>query len=152
MSRPSREGRPERIPVTASRAPLTVQGFDHQNFSGRWVNDVDDRIARFLDAGYEFITKDGVTVGEPTVDSSSGLDSRVSKPVGRGVRAYLMRLPRNLYNEDQMAKQREIDALDEAIRRPGKRGGPISLEVDYGEVSLESEQGDEKIRSRKFKR
>lgn len=146
MSRPSREQstRKERIPVSANRAPLSVKGFDEKNYQGRFVNDVGDRIARFLDGGYEFVAKDGTSVGETTVDSSSGLDSRVKKPVGQGIYAYLMRLPRELYNEDQKAKQRELDRLDEAIKRP--QG------AEYGKVSVNNKRGAEDLNFAQFKR
>ena len=137
MSRPSREqsGRKERIPVSASRAPLSVRGADHENYYYRFVNDVNDRIARFIDGGYVFVTKDGVEVGEPTVDTSPGLDTRVKRPVGQGVYAYLMRLPRELWNEDQKAKQRELDLIDDAIKRP--QG------AEYGRVSISNKRGSD---------
>lgn len=139
MSRVSRkdEVRPTRVPVSANRAPLNVKGFDHQNFQGRWVNDIDDRIAAFLEGGYEFVTKDGNTSVEPTMDATTKLDSRVKKPVGKGVTAYLMRLPKALWLEDQMAKERELQALDRAMKSPGSNG------ADYGKVRIGNDVQDD---------
>jgi len=148
MGRISRsdEARPARVPVASNRAPLVVKGFDHENFVGRWVNDIDDRIATFLAAGYEFVNNEAkkIVAGEPTVDSSTGLDSRVKKPVGRGVTAYLMRIPKKWWEEDQKAKQADIAETERAILSPGK-GKAVSGEVDYGKVSISSRKGDEQV-------
>lgn len=134
MSRVSRkdEVRPVRVPVSSSRSPLTVKGFDHVNYQGRWVNDVDDRIAEFLEGGYEFVTKDGGSVAEPTIDATTKLDSRVKKPVGNGVVAYLMRLPKELWLQDQQAKEAELKNLDRAMGRPNATNA-----ADYGKVTIE---------------
>jgi hypothetical protein len=75
-------------------------------------------------------------------------DSRMKKSVGKGVVAYLMAIPLEFYEEDQRAKQREIDEMEKAIKRPGK--GVISKEVDYGSVSIESQMGEEKVKPTKF--
>ncbi|MHB8603493.1 MAG: hypothetical protein ACYC9R_12740 [Nitrosotalea sp.] len=143
VSRVSRKEdvRPKRIPVSANRAPLTVKGFDHANFQGRWVNDVDDRLAIFLEGGYEFVTRDNGTVAEPTMDATTKLDSRVKKPVGRGVTAYLMRLPKELWLEDQAAKERELKEIDRAMKAPGTN------KADYGKVQIGNEIKDDPFKA-----
>jgi len=141
-----------RIPVASNRAPLVVRNFDHDNFAGRWVDDRDDRIAMFLDAGYEFVPKSVKNSSvDKTVDSSSGLDSRMTKPGGKGKTLYLMQLPKKFFNEDQLAKQKEIDDTERAIYDPGA-GGAVDENVDYGQVSLGSTEGRERVNFRKFKR
>ena len=133
-----------RVPVASNRAPLAVQGFDHENFAGRWVDDRDDRIAMFLEAGYEFVDKSVRADGnEKTIDSSSGLDSRLKKPGGQGKTLYAMQLPRKFYNEDQLAKQRELDEIERAMARPGY--GSVDDGVDYGKISLGSNLGKENV-------
>ena len=133
-----------RVPVASNRAPLAVQGFDHDNFAGRWVDDRDDRISMFLEAGYEFVDKTVKNDGhEKTIDSSSGLDSRMKKPGGKGKTLYLMRLPRQLYNEDQLAKQKELDEIERAMAVPGY--GSVNDGVDYGKISLGSNLGRENV-------
>lgn len=136
-----------RIPVSSNRAPLKAEGLDQKNFYYRWVNDIDDRIATFIAAGYEFVEDKNISTGEPTVDSSSTrtLDSRKRKPVGRGIFAYLMRLPIQFWKEDQAAKEREIRAVERSMIRPGK-GGPVQNDVDYGKMSLGSRQGEEDVK------
>jgi hypothetical protein len=147
MSRISRQEsvRPTRVPVSSSRAPLVVKNFDHDNFAGRWVNDVDDRIADFLAGGYEFVHEnEKLVAGEKTVDSSSkGLDTRVKKAVGRGVTAYLMKIPIKWYKEDQANKMREVNETERAITTPGR--GAVQEGVDYGQVSIGNKKGREVI-------
>lgn len=127
------EVRTSRVPVSSNRAPLAVKGFDQTNVRGRWVNDIEDRIARFLEGGYKFVNRDNTLGdGEGSAGSSSAIDSRVRKPVGRGVYAYLMALPVELYEADQKAKQREIDLTEAAIKRPGA----LSPELDRARVSI----------------
>lgn len=140
-ARKEQSAHPKRVPVSSSRAPLKVNGFDQTNQVGRWVNDIDDRIIRFLEGGYQFVNQDGsLSVGEGgSAGSASSVDSRVKKPVGKGVTAYLMAIPREFYEADQAAKQREVDATEEAMKRPGK--GSISKEVDYGTVNVQSKFG-----------
>jgi hypothetical protein len=136
MSRVKRDEpvRAARVPVSSSRAPLEVKGFDHKNFYGRWVADIDERIQTFLDGGYEFTKKSDIhKAGERTVDSSSGLDSRVSKPGGRGATLYLMQLPRKFYEEDRKAKDAAIDQTEEGLKKTSKSG------ADYGKLKIGSD-------------
>ncbi len=142
MSKVSRVDRDEpvrkqRVPVSSNRAPLAYKGLDKDNFSYRWVMDRDDRIATFLEAGYEFVKPTGAPVGDPTVDSSKQVGSRVVKTAGfGGLKLYLMFLPIQFYNEDQMAKQKEIDALEATMREPGK-GKIVSKDIDFGSIKLD---------------
>lgn len=102
--------RPNRIPVGANRDVLTVDGIP-DGYVGRWVNDTEGRIQKFLDGGYEFVTEEGVTVGERTVDNSEGREkagSVKSRAVGQGITAYLMAIKKEWYEEDQTAKASEI--------------------------------------------
>lgn len=134
---------PKRIPVSSNRAPLKVANLDQSKYKARWVNDRDDRIARFLEGGYQFVNNDGKLIaGEATAGTSSMVDSRIKKPVGRGVVAYLMAIPIEFYEQDQAAKAREIDDLEDSIKRPHKaRRSAVSEEVDYGRVSITSKLG-----------
>lgn len=125
----------ERIPVSSNRAPLLYRNLDTENFSHRWVIDKDDRIAKFLEGGYEFVMPTNKRVGEESVNSQSQdlQGARVSRSAGfGGYRLYLMRIPIDFYNEDQQAKQREVDELEETMR-PAKTG---KAGVDYGKVTF----------------
>lgn len=146
----SQDVRVRRKSYESNRAPLAVRGLDQKNQKARWVNDVDGRVADLLERGYQFINRDGSLVVGQNADgiTSSMTDSRVKKPVGKGVTAYLMAIPTEFYEEDQKAKQREIDELEKAIKRPGK--GSVSKDVDFGSVSVESQLGPEKLNPTKF--
>lgn len=142
MSRIKRDEtvRPTRTSVSSSRAPLVVKGFDHKNYKGRWVADIDTRLQDFLDAGYVFVEKKEIkSYGERTVETSSGLDSRVTKPGGRGITLYLMKQPMAYAIEDQKAKDREVDRTEEGIRKTAKDS------ADYGKVTLKRNQAGEGV-------
>lgn len=118
MSRPSGDnrakGRPaRRIPINGEHNILTVEGLD-PNYEYRWVNDEPGRIDRFKLAGYETVEHD-VTVGDATADTSSQVGKVVTRPVGSGFTGYLMRIPKEYYEEDKAAFHRDIDEQEAAI-------------------------------------
>jgi hypothetical protein len=121
--------KPKRVPL-GRRNVLTVSGLkDQDEFHYHWFNDVDERLQQCIEAGYEFVGKSGLQVGDKTVESARGTDSITKKGVGGGKVAYLMRIPMEIYKEDQANKQREVDLLDANLKAP---------EVDgkYGKVEI----------------
>jgi hypothetical protein len=113
------------------RDVLAVRGLkDEAEFYYRWVNDIDERIPRLLEDGYTFVDKKGLAAGDMTVESARGTDSLMRKGVGRGTTAYLMKIPRDIYNAYKAEEQKEIDTL-EATMKEAKGGG------SYGSVSIE---------------
>jgi hypothetical protein len=119
------------------RDRLTVVGRD-PNYHYRIVNDVDDRIERLKIAGYE-IAEEKVGIGDPGVENSNiSLGSGARMHVGKGVKAVLMKIPKELFQEDQKAKQREIDAKEAAIKRKANSGEGGT----YGEVTVKRGQPD----------
>lgn len=115
--------RKERVPFGVPQSRLTVAN-QEPGFIYRWVNDDGrGRLDRALAGGYEFApTVTGQKVGSGTADGNSDVGSRVSRIVGTqeggaGMRAYLMRIKREWYIEDQRAKQAQVDEVDKAIRR-----------------------------------
>lgn len=104
--------RPARIPVGAARDILTVNGQD-PNYVYRWV--LDDpkrpgRIQRFKDGGYEIVT-DSNEIGQSTVDRGKKLGSAITRPDG-GSTLVLMRILKEWYDEDQVAKAEKIADLE----------------------------------------
>ncbi len=139
MSKESRDEpvRKPRTPVASNRAPLVYRGQDTKNFSYRWVLDRDDRIAQFVEAGYEFAKPNGSAVGDPSIKTQEQDGSRVTKSAGfGGLKHILMRIPIKFYNEDQAAKQREVDSLEDSMRRPGT-GKIVGKDVDYGSIKMD---------------
>jgi hypothetical protein len=70
---------------------------------------------------------------------NSDLNSKVSKVVGRTaqsqpIRAFLMKISRAFYDEDQAKKEMTNRRVDDALRA-GKAGG-ASIENQYGKVEV----------------
>ena len=136
-----RASRRERVPFGQARTKLGVKGLP-DNTVGRWVNDSDSRIQEMLDRGYRFVDKDGVFVGEDIIDGNASLDTRVSKIVGRDesgrpLTAHLMAIPKDFHEEDQAAKNQEINELDTAIREGQlSRSAGDNRYVPHGGISI----------------
>lgn len=128
--------RPNRKPLSGARDVMTVTGVP-RGLHARWVNDVRDRIQRFKEAGYEFLTDTGITVGETTIDQESaaekGIGSIVSQRVGHDeggpIYAYLMAIEEEFYEEDCKRKNQSIDRQEESLRQP-KEGLYGSVQID----------------------
>lgn len=125
QERPSRDipaartNRPERTPL-GQRNRLTFKGQD-PNYVYRWLNDVDDRLAMAQEGSYEFVYGDHTLAGDSRLESTP-LDGRISKPAGNGIRAYLMRIPKDLYQADQRAKMEKVDATEDAMKPNAAKG------------------------------
>lgn len=112
----------KRTPVSGNRDILTVDGKE-DGYEYRWVNDIDNRIQKFKDGGYELVEHD-VTVGQSTVDSAQSVGTVKSKPVGKGTTSYLMRIKKEWHAEDQKAKQRSVAESEASLyeREDGQYG------------------------------
>lgn len=124
-------GRPARQPV-GLRNRQTTRAPD-PNYVERWVVDYDgtgDRIAAFKKGGYEHVPASVNTLGDSRVDAASPEGSIEQRNVGNGQKGYLMRIPRELYEEDQKVKQQAVTATEEALKRPAIDGAYGSLKID----------------------
>lgn len=129
-------GRPQRQPV-GMRNRQVMKGLDPK-YSYRWVVDYDgtgDRIAAFKDGGYEFVESRKAVHGDSRVDAASPEGSIEQRSVGSGLKGYLMRIPRELYEEDQKAKQQAVSKTEEALKKP-------ALDGAYGSLKIETREGD----------
>lgn len=115
--------RPKRTPL-GQRNRLSF-GSQDPNFVYRVINDQDERLKQAQEAGYEFVVSDE-QLGDKRAAEGGKIDSRVSKPVGNGVRGFLMRIPKEYYTEDQDAKMSKIDEMEKSLK-PDKKAG------QYGE-------------------
>lgn len=120
-------GRPQRTPV-GTRNILTVKGKDPA-FEYRIVNDVDDRIAQFLEAGYELVDDETVQVGDKRVNAPTSLGSKSEISVGQGVKARVMRIKREWFEEDQARKLAHVAEIERATKEK-------ALEGTYGEIKM----------------
>ena len=118
----------KRTPISG-RNILTVSGKE-PGYNYRIVNDEPDRIAQFIDAGYELVDSSQVRVGDRRVDAGGPEGSKAQVAVGKGTKAYVMRIKDEYFQEDQKAKQDNIDKLEQSIKQPTLN------KADYGSVSI----------------
>jgi hypothetical protein len=122
--------RQRRTPINGNRSVLGVKGKDPA-FEYRIVNDVNDRITEFQERGYEVVTDGDVTVGDKRVGKASAGGSPVEISVGQGTRAFLMRIKKEWYKEDQAAKEEHTKKLESDIMSETRKDG------NYGNIKLE---------------
>lgn len=134
------EGRRVRVPMGARRSKLQLsdeeaKALDKAGYTTRWVNDRDGRVERALAGGYEFVKPEEATsVGNHEIaQGNSDLGGKVSKIVSRGdpiIRAFLMKIKKEYYEEDQQAKEEVNRRVDEALA--GGEAGGAAVENKYG--------------------
>lgn len=120
--------RVKRTPV-GQRNILTVTGKE-EGYVYRIVNDVGDRIQQFMDGGYELVDASAVRVGDKRVNSSTPEGTKAQVSVGKGDKAFVMRIKEEYFKEDQAAKQAEIDRLEQTMKQ--KAAG----NADYGSLDI----------------
>ena len=120
--------RPKRVPL-GTRNVLKYP--DRPGYVRRVVNDVEDRIQRFQNAGYEIVQNKNLPSGDPRAGDASQMGMPVSKSVGNGVKGVLMEIPEDWYKEDQQSKQDKISADEGAMRQ--NKGG---VEGAYGDIGI----------------
>ena len=121
-------GRVRRAPVGV-RNVLTVSGKDPA-YEYRIVNDSGDRVQQFLEAGYEICQASDVRVGDNRVNKASPEGSLAQASVGGGMKAMVMRIPKEYYQEDQAAKAKYVDETEAATKQKAQDG-------TYGKLDIE---------------
>lgn len=124
----SASARPTRTPVTG-RNVLTVSGKE-PGYDYRVVNDQGDRVAEFLDRGYELVEASSVRVGDKRVNATTPEGTKAQVSVGKGEKAFVMRIKQEWYDEDQKAKQALVNEQEAAIKQN------VSGGADYGTVKI----------------
>jgi len=126
--------RPQRTPLHKQRA---LAANDRKGFIRRWVNETVDRVESFKRAGWTPVVGDENT-SDARAQTESQLGSVVRKvvnkdPTANNRTAILMEIPKELYDADQLDKQKEVDRI-EASYDPAKfaQNG-----ADYGEMKIE---------------
>jgi hypothetical protein len=105
-----------------------AKAFEDAGFVTRWVNDADGRVQSALAGGYNFVLPDEArSVGATEIhQGNTDVGGKVSKVVSRGepiIRAYLMKIEKEYYDEDQQAKEQGNMKVDEALRGDGSGEG-----------------------------
>lgn len=118
-----------RTPINGVRNVLTVQGKDPA-YEYRIVNDEGDRVAQFEAQGYEIVSDSTVKVGDRRVANPTKEGAAVQISVGGGMKAYVMRIKKEFYAEDQAAKQAQVNEQEAAMKRDAKNA------ADYGKLEI----------------
>lgn len=121
--------KPRRMNVNGTRNVLTVTGKDPA-YEYRVVNDDGDRISQFEEMGYEIVKDQNIRVGDRRVNNPTKEGSPVQASVGNGMKAYVMRIKKDWYEEDQAAKAAKIDETEKGMLREARE------KSDYGKINL----------------
>lgn len=117
----------------ATRRPIgtgdVLTAAKREGYVRRYVNDQDGRVERFLEAGYQIVIEPDADTSADKAGKPTLLGTNVRKSVGGGRHAVLMEIKEEFYNEDQEAKQEQVDALENAME-------PNAGEGQFGKVSI----------------
>ena len=103
----ARSERAKRTPING-RNVLGASGKE-PGYKYRFVNDMGDRVESFKERGWELVDSTSVKMGDRRVDQGSVLGSKAQVSVDKnGMKAFLMRIPEDWYEEDQADKARSI--------------------------------------------
>lgn len=134
--------RKKRVPLGVPRSKLSVP--ERAGYKRRWINDdAKGRLQNATNGGYTHVVDPDLVVGED--GGGDRTDSRVSRIVGkrddgRPMRAFLMEIPSEHYQEDQTSKQAALDEVDRAIRKGQLRpDGEEHRYVPKGGIKMDSE-------------
>lgn len=113
--RTERRRKPGSVIHTGIQLGVDESKLDRVNYAYRLVNDANGRVQQLEAQDWDVATEKDALIG------STGAGTVQSKHAGhiegKAFNAVLMRKPIRMHNEDQAAKQRPLDEMDEAIRR-----------------------------------
>ena len=122
-TRSDKSVRPKRVPL-GQKNRLKFENLDEAHFHYHVINDVGDRIKNAQRGGYEFVEAEQ-DPGILRVAEASQIGGHVSRSVGQGTTAYLMKIPLEWYNEDKAAEQKAVDDTEKALK-------PNKAKEEYG--------------------
>lgn len=123
---PEASARPRRASLSR-RNRLDVKDRD-PNYHYRIVNDIDDRVSRLQEIGYEIAPKERVgALGDKRVDDASPLGSAAHFSVGQGTKAVVMRIPKEYAEQDHRDKLNELNEVEATMSRKASDYGSLDL-------------------------
>lgn len=131
--RPDRS-KPKRVSIADQRNILTHPEANDPNYMYRVVVDYKSkpgRIQKFKNAGYVHV-QSGEGMGDDAAGKPTKLGKQVSVPVGNGETGYLMKIPKEYFDEDQSAKEKSLKETEAAMKR--------KKEGQYGEGLADDKQ------------
>ena len=114
-------GRVKRTPVgQRGRLPFikTEAGYEY-----RIVNDQEDRIEQFEEAGWEMLPKEVLKASARRMNDPTAEGSKAQLGVGQGQKAFVMRIRKEWYDEDFAAKQAVVQQSEDAMRAKALNDG-----------------------------
>ncbi len=136
--REERFSRKRRGKVGGMKNKLTYNGKKNPEYEYRFVNDDEDsqRVQALWNNDWDFVHDANAEVGDPTSFKEAQMGDTISRHVGTGMKAYLMRKPKEWYNEDQKAKQDEITRQEKGMAKQVTSPKSISSDEQYGKVEI----------------
>lgn len=126
-----KSNRKTRIPLDGNMRDLLFVRKKHPDYHYRWVLNDPDRIAKFKDAWWEIDdTPENTSPGDRRVDTSVGTSSIVETRAGSGRKFILMKLPKELREQDVKAKHKAVDDTEAGMLQEAKQGRYGSITVD----------------------
>ncbi len=129
------EGRTKRIPLGVMRIRTRVP--KRKGYVRRFISDVGTRLMDAQQGGWSFVLKSQVEPSGSDVTKKETPDSRFSR-ISKQVRAdgmplvqYLMEIRKELYNEDQEAKDIVRREKEDSMRRGNDAYGQVGVEGRY---------------------
>ncbi len=108
-------GRPNRRESAVGRSRLAIAGQD-PSFVYRIVNDSDGRVAYMESLGYELCKHDEIkVVGKRQTQPEAKEGALAVISVGGGTKAYVMKIKKDWYEEDQAEKRGAIEEQRKTI-------------------------------------
>lgn len=122
--------RPKRIAV-GLRPKLALIGKD-PNYVYRYVNDTPGRISMFKQGGWELCSNAEVDTGNFRAEESSEVGSLAYAVVdgGTGMKAYVMKLKKEWYEEFMDEQEHEVRRTEETLQPNFNDGGYGSVKID----------------------
>lgn len=137
----------ERFDFGSAQSKLSVFNTD-PNYHYHWINDTPGRVQQAIAGGYEFVSAESVQLVPGVLPTNSDSGDRVSAIVGTGedngpLRAYLMRIPLEWYEEKLARQQQRVDLADRAIRQ-GKTTGQegSNFYIPEGGIKMSNKLGN----------
>ena len=116
-----------RVPMHA-RDVTTVKGKkDHKYY--RWCLDINNKILRYMDAGYEFVEDQALSIGQMSVNPKTRTGNVVSMTSGDRT-LYLMAIDKELYEMDQKAKSIEVNEMEKTMYAKTRAAADYAREFD----------------------
>ncbi len=119
--RPDRS-KPKRVSIADQRNILTHPEANDPNYMYRVVVDYKSkpgRITKFKNAGYVHVLS-GENMGDEAAAKPTKIGAKVTVPTGNGETGYLMKIPKEYYDEDQAAKEASLKATEASMKRKGE--------------------------------